>query len=336
MQGWQLQGIKEPLRLVESGDGKPSPGEAVVELRAAALNRRDYWITQGLYPGIALPVILGSDGAGVVADLGDDDEAGRLGDEVVIYPGIHWGSDPKAQSDDFSPLGMPTNGTLATRVLVPKECLFPKPTHLTWTEAAALPLGGTTAYRALCTQGELTPGERVLVTGVGGGVSSLALQLAVAMGGEVVVTSSSPEKLLAAKKLGAIMGFNYQQPDWHRQVRQHFGAFDLVLDSAGGAGINQYIDLLKSGGRIVSYGATLGRPEKLDLHKIFWKQIRLIGSSMGAPQEFSQYLTVVNSRSLKPKIDRVFGFDEVNEAMGRLASAEQMGKIVVDISPTWT
>lgn len=329
MKGWQLQQIKAPLQLVQQERPELSEGEVAVKLQAAALNRRDYWITQGLYPGIQLPVILGSDGAGVVVEVGQASDEQLLGQEVVLYPGIGWGDNPKAQSPEFVPLGMPHNGTFASEIVIPKECLFSKPHHLDWAEAAALPLGGTTAYRAVYTQGQFEPGQSVLITGVGGGVSSLALQLVVQQGGKVVVTSSSPRKIELAQSLGADGGVDYTQSDWSQSIRRQFGEFDLIIDSAGGEGINSLIDLTQRGGRIVSYGATTGKPPKFDLHKLFWKQIHLVGSSMGSPDEFGSYLETVTARELRPQVDQVFSFAEVNQALSRLQSHSQMGKLVI-------
>lgn len=331
MKGWQLQQVKSPLQIVKLDRPDLAEDQVVVQLHAAALNRRDYWITQGLYPGIQLPVILGSDGAGVVADVGQTADEGLLGEEVVLYPGMGWGDDPKAQSPEFCPLGMPHNGTFATEIVIAKECLFSKPRHLDWVEAAALPLGGTTAYRAVITQGQFQPGQSVLITGVGGGVSSLALQLVAHQGGQVVVTSSSPHKLDHAQSLGADGGVVYTQPDWVQSVRRSFGEFDLIIDSAGGEGINSLIDLAKRGGRIVSYGATTGKPARFDLHKLFWKQIHVVGSSMGSPDEFGSYLEVVTARELRPQVDQIFSFVDVNQALNKLEENSQMGKLVIEI-----
>ncbi len=330
MKGWKLRQIKSPLQIVEQGLPDLQEDQVVVKLYAAALNRRDYWITQGLYPAIQLSAILGSDGVGVVVEVGNGEDKDLLGKEVVLYPGTGWGNNPKAQSPQFCPLGMPHDGTFATEIVIAKECLFAKPQHLDWTEAAALPLGGTTAYRAVCTQGQFMPGQSVLITGVGGGVSSLALQLVAHQGGQVVVTSSSPQKIEIAKSLGADGGVDYTRADWPQSIRQQFGEFDLIIDSAGGDGMNALIDLARRGGRIVSYGATAGKPSRLDLHRLFWKQIHLIGSSMGSPEEFGNYLEVVTRRELCPQVDQVFPFAEVNQALQNLEVNAQMGKLVID------
>ena len=234
MKALVLTELKRPLQLEQRDKLVPGPGEAVVALKAAALNRRDYWITQGMYPGIQLPVVLGSDGAGVVTQVGDGVSQDLLQHEVVINPGWNWGAGDAAQSNDFRILGMPDNGTFAEEVKVPAEYILDRPQHLSWHEAAALPLAGVTAYRAVFTQGRLQPGERVLISGVGGGVATFALQYALAAGATVVVTSSSADKISKAIDLGATAGFDYTVDGWHKQLLSEHGPSDLIIDSAGG------------------------------------------------------------------------------------------------------
>lgn len=264
-----LRQIKTPLQLEERPDLKPAAGEVVVRLHAAALNRRDYWITQGMYPGIQLPVVLGSDGAGTVSACGAGVDPRWLDREVVIHPGMDWGENEAVQDPTFQILGLPRDGTLATEVVVPAAQLHAKPVHLDWHQAAALPLSGLTAYRALLVQGALQSGETVLITGVGGGVATFALQFALAVGATVWVTSSSNEKIRRAVDLGAAGGFNYTASGWSQELRRRAGATDLIIDSAGGAGYAQLVDGAAPGGRIVNYGATAGPPERLDLFKVF-------------------------------------------------------------------
>ncbi|MCO5947404.1 alcohol dehydrogenase catalytic domain-containing protein [Mucilaginibacter flavidus] len=196
-----------------------APGEALVQIKAAALNRRDYWITIGKYAGIKYPTILGSDGAGIVAEVGSDTDKHLIGQEVIINPGDGWGDDPNFQSDNFKILGLPDDGTLAEYVKVQAKYLHAKPPHLTWEQAAALPLAGVTVYRALFTKGKLQKGQKVLVTGVGGGTGTTALQFAHAAGCPVFVTSGSGEKIERAKKLGAAAGVNYKAQDWAEQLQ---------------------------------------------------------------------------------------------------------------------
>jgi NADPH:quinone reductase-like Zn-dependent oxidoreductase len=331
MKALVLEEVKCPLQLEQRDDLVPGPGEAIIALKAAALNRRDYWITQGMYPGIQLPVVLGSDGAGVVKRLAEGVSQDWLQREVIINPGWNWGDSSAAQSNEFHILGMPGDGTFASEVRVPIACLAAKPEHQSWHEAAALPLGGVTAYRAMFTQGRLQPGERVLISGVGGGVATFALQYALAAGADVLVTSSSTDKITKAIQLGATAGFDYTVVDWHKQLLSEHGPVDLMIDSAGGDGYANLVDVAAPGGRIVNYGATAGPPRKLDLFKVFWKQLHLIGSTMGSPEDFANMLTFVNQYKIKPVVDEVFPLADGNTAIERMKNSRQFGKLVIDL-----
>jgi NADPH:quinone reductase-like Zn-dependent oxidoreductase len=325
-----LAAMNEPMSYVERPDLTVGPGEVLVAIKAAALNRRDFWITQGMYPGVKMPVVLGSDGAGIVIEVGEGVESEWRGQDVVINPGLAWGENRSVQSSDFRILGMPDDGTFATQVVVPADVVHKKPEHLSWQQAAALPLGGVTAYRALFTQGQLTGGDRVLVTGVGGGVATITVQMAVAAGATVYVTSSSDEKLKRARELGAAAGFNYTRKEWSVELKAEAGGVDLIVDSAGGEGYEAVVNLSAPGGRIVSYGATTGLPKKLDLFKIFWKQIRLIGTTMGSPEDFEEMIEFVAMHKIAPTIDRVVALSDGGTAVERMRESPQFGKIVLD------
>lgn len=326
MKSLTLRELKSPLILEDRDDLEPAPGEVVVQLRAAALNRRDYWITQGLYPGIKPPVVLGSDGVGTVKKIGGELGNYWRGRDVLINPAMDWGSDPSFQSDQFHILGLPRDGTFATEVAVPASQLHPKPTHLSWEEAAALPLAGMTAYRAVFSQGGLQSGETLLVTGIGGGVATYALQFGLAAGAEVWVTSSSEEKLERARQLGAAGGVNYQEDAWWKSLPK---APQLVVDGAAGSGYKSLINLVAPGGRIVNYGATAGAPEQLDMFKVFWKQIRIQGTTMGSPADFAAMLSFVEQHGIRPMVDRVDPLAEGDQALRRMKSSPQFGKTVL-------
>jgi zinc-binding alcohol dehydrogenase/oxidoreductase len=326
-----LREVEKPLRLEDRPVPEVGPGEALVRLRAAALNRRDFWIQRGLYRGIATPVVLGSDGAGVVERMGEGADVTLVGREVVINPGINWGEDPRVQSNAFEILGLPRDGTFAEYIVVPASQIHPKPSHLGWEEAAALPLAGLTAYRALFTQARFDPGDKVLVTGVGGGVATTALLFMVAAGAEVWVTSSSTAKIEKARSLGARGGVLYTAPDWVEALRDVAGAPNLIVDSAGGGDFARLVDAAAPGGRIVNYGATGGNIQELNVRQVFWKQLRLIGSTMGTPDEFSSMLEFVSRHRIKPVNDRVFPLEEGNRAFECLAESSQFGKLVLQI-----
>lgn len=301
-----------------------------VKLKAAALNHRDVWIKLGQYAGLKYPCIPGSDGAGVVDAVGPGLPMELVGNEVIINAAFNWGPDESAQGKGFSILGLPRDGTLAEAVVVPAIQLAPKPAHLDWAEAAALPLAGLTAYRALFSRGQLKAGDRVLISGIGGGVALYALQFAVGAGAQVWVTSSSGEKINRAIALGAKGGYDYTQPEWAKQAASD-GAFDLIIDSAGGKGFPDLVDVAAPGGRIVFFGATRGDPPALPMRKVFWKQLSLLGTTMGSPSDWNVMIAEVNRTQLKPIVSDTFALAEVGAAFDLMERGGQMGKIVVTI-----
>jgi zinc-binding alcohol dehydrogenase/oxidoreductase len=330
MRAVQLPAINQ-LALAEVPDPKPAPGEVIVAVRAAALNHRDVWIKAGQYAGLKWPCIPGSDGAGVVVECGAGVDAAWQGCEVIVNPGFGWGEKEEAQGPHFSILGLPRDGTLAEKVAVPAVHLAAKPVHLTWEEAAALPLAGVTAYRAVFSRAKLEAGERVLISGIGGGVATLALQFAVAAKAEVWVTSASAEKVARAVKLGARGGFDYTQPGWAKAAFKTSGSFDVIVDSAGGEGFEQLIDLAAPGGRVVIYGATRGNPPVLPMRKIFWRQLSVLGSTMGSPADWAALTAFVERHAVKPVVSDVFPLARAAEAFARMEQGGQFGKIVVSI-----
>ncbi len=310
---------------------KPEQDQVLIEIKGAALNRRDAWIVQGLYPKIKVPIILGSDGSGIIAEVGKKVSKDLLGQEVVVNPALNWGINPGAQQNSFKILGMPDNGTLAEYVQIPVSQVFPKPHHLTFEEAAAIPLCGLTGYRALFVQGKLKAGERILITGIGGGVATLMLQMAVAAGAEVAVTSSSDQKIASAMRAGALGGVNYRRHSWVEELKKLMEGeqFDMIVDSAGGDTFDELIKLVKPGGRIISYGATAGKPSSVNLHRIFWRQITVQGATMGTPIDFTKMVELFNSRKIKPLIDSVVSFKEYKAVFNKLVNFDQFGKVVL-------
>jgi zinc-binding alcohol dehydrogenase/oxidoreductase len=322
-------GGPQNLRLEDVPVPVPGQGEVLIRLRAAALNRRDVFITQGLYPGIALPVTLGSDGAGEVVESRASGQPMPPGTEVVIDPMLGWGDDPERWDAKHSNvLGMPHPGTFAQYIAVPAINVYPKPRALSMEQAAAIPLAGLTAYRATFTRGALKPGETVLIPGVGGGVATFALLFAKRIGARTVVTSGSDAKLERAKALGADIALNYNTtPDWHKQARA--AGIDLVVDSTGGDTLAKSLDALRPGGRIAIYGGTRGEAV-IKLFPLFWKHLTILGTSMGSPEDFRAMLELFDD-GLYPAIDQVFAMNEAVAAAERMASSEQFGKIVLRI-----
>ena len=324
-----LEGVGKPLVIKSVPDPVAAPGWAVVRLQAAALNHRDLWIQKGEYAGLRFPIILGSDGTGVVESVGREDDQEWVGRTVIINPSLDWGPDARAQGPHFRILGLPDNGTLAEAISVPVANLVTRPQHLTMEHAAALPLAGLTAWRALFARGGLCAGETVLITGIGGGVALCALQFALAAGAIVWVTSGSVEKVARARILGATGGVNYHDADWAAQLEKAAGRFDLIVDSAMGAGLGPLIDLARPGGRIAFFGATTGDPAGFAARKVFFRQISLFGTTMGSPADFAGMVQLVEARRIVPVVDGVLPLERADEALQRLESGKRFGKIVV-------
>ena len=313
-------GIREPLVYKEVDLPEHDDTFGVVRLKAAALNRRDFWITLGLYPNLRFPTVLGSDGCGVYE-----------GEEVVINPSINWGSDPRFYTDDYFILGMEEYGTFAEKVAVRKKNIYPKPAHLTPEQAAALPLAGLTAYRVLFSRCQAGAGDKVLISGIGGGVALFACQFALAAGADVYVTSSSEEKIGKALALGAKGGGNYKDPDSLKGLQKQAGGFDVVIDSAGGDGFNQLLKMCNKGARVGVYGGTAGSWNNVSVPNIFFKQLSIFGSTMGSDAECGQMLDFVSTHRIVPVVDSVFDLKDGNQAIQMMKNSLQFGKIVLRI-----
>jgi zinc-binding alcohol dehydrogenase/oxidoreductase len=332
MKAVYLETIGKPFTPIEKDKPTAGPGEALVRVKAAALNRRDVWIQHGKYFLKEYPAILGSDCAGVVDEIGAGVDQKWLGQEVIVDPGSHWGDNPRAHSASYIILGMPEPGAFAEYVKVPAGNLYIKPAQMNFEEAAALPLAGVTAYRVLFTKCQFQAGEKVLVTGAGGGVALFAVQFAVAAGAEVWVTSGTEEKIEKAKVLGASGGINYKQENWGKELKAQTGGFDVIIDSAAGEGFVQLVKLAKPGGRIGIYGGTSGMIGQINPAEIFWKQLAIYGSTMGTAEDFANMVRFVNEKKIKPVVDVVFPMEEAEQAMRYMEAGKQFGKIVLRVS----
>ncbi len=309
------------LRYETVPDPEPGPGEVLVELRAAGVNRRDILVKSGIYP-FPLPLVPGSDGAGVRRDTGE---------EVVVFPGLGWGEREDAPAPGFGIIGGPTDGTYAELIALPAENLFPKPAGLSWAEAAAFPLAAVSAYRGLFSRGGLRSGETVLILGAGSGVSTFAVSLAAQAGARVLVTSSSDEKIERARELGAEAGVNYATtPDWAAAVEE-LGPVDLVFDSVGSTW-QQSLDAVRPGGRVVVFGGTGGTEVALQVRPFYFKQQSLFGTQLGSPRDFVQLLRLLEEASWKPVLDSVRPLGEAEAALDRLEAGEHFGKLVLEVS----
>jgi len=317
----ERHGPPEVLREQTVPDPAPAPGEALVELRAAAVNPRDALLRAGARPEyrLPLPFVLGSDGAGIRRDTGE---------EVMILPSLRWGTDESVAAPEFEVLGGPSDGTYAELVAVPTENLYPKPAELSWQEAAALPLASLTAHRALFAIGDLRRGQRVVILGTGA-VSIAALQLATSVGARVAITSSSAEKLAWAREQGAVCTVNYREAGWVEAVISCLGAADVVLDSVG-LTWPQSIQLLAAGGRLVACGGTGGDIANLDVRTVYLQQKQIIGTKMGSPADFEALMRLVMETGLRPVIDSVRPLAEAREAHDRIEAGLHFGKLVLD------
>jgi zinc-binding alcohol dehydrogenase/oxidoreductase len=324
----------EKLRYEDAPDPEPGPGETLVRLHAAALNRRDVFVTRGQYPGAkpeALPVILGSDGSGEVVARGDGAGGPDEGTEVVINPALYWGDDPRKPGKEYRILGLPDDGTFAQLVKVPSENVFPKPSHLSHEEAAAIPLGALTAYRALVTRGGVQEGETVVVPGIGSGVATFVAQMAAALGARVFVTSGDDEKIEKAKEFGAEGGVNYNSEDWSRELKSMTGGVDLTVDHVGGEAFDAMVSLARPGSRIVTFGATAGPKVTVVMPRIFLKHLTILGTAMGTNEEFGAMLDLFAEHGLQPTINETFPLQETAAAMEYMEQGSGIGKIVLDI-----
>ncbi len=328
-----FHGKDSPLLIQEIEKPKLSKDQVLVRLKNAALNHHELWMLKEQNESMPTGVVLGSDGCGVIEAAEAEEDQYLVGKDVVINPGLGWGKNPAVQAHSFSILGYPAHGTFSDYLAISKKQVFEKPDHLTPEEAAAVPLAGLTAYRALFTKAKLRRGEKVLITGIGGGVALWALQFALAFDARVFVTSGSNDKLQKAKALGASGVYNYREPDWIEKLSKEAGGFDVIIDSAGGKQFSQLIEMAYPGGRIVIYGRTAGMIPEISPKALFWKQLSIFGSTMGTPDEFLSMLDFVDKNQLKPIIDSNFSLEDINHAFKRMDQGDQFGKITLTISP---
>ncbi|KAF9097832.1 hypothetical protein BGX27_000906 [Mortierella sp. AM989] len=316
---------------------KPEPlenGQALLEVNAVSFNHRELWIRKGQYPGIVFGSVLGADGVGRVAEIKGESSNLKVGDRVVVMPSIGWNKNPRGPENAYYILGGGHAGGIFTEYYVSQqEDIFKAPDHLTDAEAAALPLAGLTAYRAVFTKGEVAQGQNVLITGIGGGVALMALAFCVAAGANVYVTSSDNNKIAKAIRLGAKGGVNYKDEKWGANLQKLAGGtlFDAVIDGAGGDGVKTFLKILGLGGIIVSYGMTVQPKVDFTMAAVL-KNIEIRGSTMGSRLEFEQMLAFVSKHKLKPVVSQVWqGLESAEEAFNTMKTGSQFGKLVLSL-----
>ena len=309
-------GGPEVLQLEEVPDPVAGPGEVLVRLRASALNHLDVWIRKGL-PSVPKPRILGADGAGIRVDTGE---------RVVINPGVEAGKTVHV-------IGEHGDGTNAQLIAVPATNVYPIPAGLSFEEAAAFPLVFETAYRMLVTRAALQEGEWVLLWGIGSGVSTAGLAIAQALGARTIVTSSSDAKLARATELGADAVVNHVTGDVKAAVKEATGGHgaDVVVEHVGEATWKKSLDAAAYGGRIAVCGATSGPNPPAALHRVWWKQLTILGSTMGRKDDFENAYRLIAEGRARPVVDEVVPLSEIRAAHARLEAGEQLGKIVLSV-----
>jgi zinc-binding alcohol dehydrogenase/oxidoreductase len=306
-------GGPEVLRYEDVDDPVAGPGEVLVSLRAASLNHLDIWVHKGL-PSVPKPRILGADGAGVRVDTGE---------RVVINPGLEHGT-------TITVIGEHTDGTHCELIALPEEQIFPLDDAIDFETAAAFPLVYETAYRMLVTKAHLQKDEWVLIWGIGGGVATAAFELAHAIGARTIVTSSSDAKLEQAREWGADVAVNHATGDVAAAAKEVGGA-DLIVETVGEATWKTSLGAVKPGGRVVVCGATSGPNPPAQLHRFWWKQLTIYGSTMGSREDFLGAYELIRSGRARVHVDSVFPLSETRAAHERLEAGEQLGKIVISI-----
>ncbi|CEP10409.1 hypothetical protein [Parasitella parasitica] len=329
--------FKYGLVLKEHAPAKPASNQALVKVQAAALNHRDVWILKGMYPGITMESVIGSDAVAYITENGTEELP--VGQRVLLNPGCGWISDERGPENRFGILGLlPFAGTLTDEpIAMDHEELIACPQHLSNAEAAALPLAGLTAYRAVFTKALVKSDEHVLVTGIGGGVALAALQFAVAAGAHVYVTSSSPEKIKRAIELGAKGGVNYRDQNCIAELKKLLGSNQLsaVIDGAGGPLYNAYPKLMRTGGIIANYGQTASvKGVGFSMSHVL-KNIDVRGSTMGSRKEFRDMVHFVDHHQIKPVVSHVWsGLNNksLDQAIATMSNGDQFGKLVIEIN----
>jgi NADPH:quinone reductase-like Zn-dependent oxidoreductase len=320
-------GGPEVLVVEEIPDPDPAPGEVVVAFRAAALNHIDLWLRQGL-PSVPKPRILGADGAGVVAALGDGVDGFTVGERVVLNPGI-------PRNGRIEVVGEHMDGTYCELKAIPAAQLYPLDDALSFEQGAAFPLVFETAYRMLVTKAGVQEGETVLIWGIGGGVALACFEICRALSLRAIVTSSSPDKLERARSLGADVTVDHANEDVVAAVREATdgrGA-DVVIETVGEATWERSLAAAANEGRIVVCGATSGHSPPARLYRLWWKQLTIYGSTMGLPGDFEGAYDLIRNGRVRIHIDSVFPLEEVAKAHERLESGQQFGKVVLTITP---
>jgi len=304
--------------------------DVLIKIKAVSINHHELWTLKEKALKSDSNIILGSDGSGIIMKVGTNVNDLKEGDEVIINPSLNWGSNDKVQGKDYEILGFPKQGTFAEYIAINQQYVYHKPKHLSFQEAAVIPLAGLTAYRALFHRGEFEYTNKVLVTGIGGGVALFVLKFAIAVGAQVYVTSGSDQKVLKAIALGAKGGSNYKDHNWSAKLLENAKGFDVIVDSAAGENFKSLTELANPGARIALFGRTTGNIQNLSPSMIFWKQLSIHGTTMGTREEFKTMINFISSKNIRPVIDSIYSIENISLAFEKMAKGEQFGKIVLN------
>ena len=335
MRAYRLDGFGlEHLKLAEIGPPRPGPGEVLIDVKALSLNFRDLLVVEGLYnPKLKLPAVPISDGAGIVAAVGEDVRRVKVGDQVVSHFVSGWIDGPFKAEYVGTTLGLPRAGLAAAQVALPAEAVLPLPAGYDFAQAATLPIAALTAWSVLVTKAKLAAGQTVLTLGTGG-VSIFALQFAKTMGANVVITSSSDAKLERARQLGADHTINYRaHPDWEKQVLKLTGGrgVDVTVETGGAGTLNHSMKAAAAGGMIGMLGALTGLKGDVELAPVLMKRLRIVGILVDSRAAFEEMHRFIEQNAIRPVIDRVYPFEQLPDALRLMKAGGHFGKIVVEL-----
>lgn len=316
------------VSFTDKADPKVSEGTVKVKLKTAGINHRDLF-TLKRHGADEPALVIGSDGAGIVEEAGAGVNNVKAGDEVIVIPTLHWQKNTPAPPPEFEILSLPDDGTFAEYIVLPAENVAPKPAYLSWEEAGVLGVAGITAYRVLFTKAQVKSGQTVLIPGVGSGVVTILLQMVKAAGARVIVTSRSEEKRQKALELGADLAID-SGADWDEALKDE--TIDIVIESVGAATWQKSLDQLKPGGTIAMFGASAGDVVQLNLREFFYGQYTLLGSTLGSIEEAHEMLKFCEKHEIRPVMDSVYPLSDTLEALKKIETGSQFGKIALKVS----
>ncbi|MDC3412728.1 zinc-binding dehydrogenase [Aquibacillus sp. 3ASR75-11] len=325
MHAFVLQGKSFVYKEVE--EPVVSQNQVKIKLKYAGLNHRDLKLPNRRNEADPA-LVIGSDGAGIIVEVGEGVREFTIGDEVIVNPGLGWKEKSDAPPEGFEILGLPDNGTFAGKIVVSEDHVEKKPAHLDWKEAGVVALSALTGYRAIFSKGQVKSGDTVFIPGAGSGVATYLIQFAKAADARVIVTSRSEQKRAKAIQLGADLAID-TSADWPEILQNE--QIDIVIESVGKATFNRSLEVLKRGGKLVTFGATTEDDVTINIRKFFYGQYQLLGTTMGSREELRDMLRFIETKDIKPVVDQVFDLKDTQEAFDYLQAGKQFGKVALKI-----